>query len=66
MEDPNMTRKNGNETSERRTVKALANDELAKVIGGTGTPEQPIGDPGESGDLYGDLAWEAIGIKPTR
>jgi hypothetical protein len=53
-----MTRKNLNET-----VKALANEELVKVVGGTGTPEQPIGDPGESGDHFGDLAYQAISVR---
>jgi hypothetical protein len=60
-----MTRKNRNETIERRTVKALANEELAKVVGGTGTPEQPIGDPGESGEAFGEMAWQAFS-KPNR
>jgi hypothetical protein len=56
-----MTRKNLSET-----VKALANEELVKVVGGTGLPEQPIGDPGESGDRFGDLAAQAISFKNHR
>ncbi|MGQ0721882.1 MAG: hypothetical protein ACT4PE_09950 [Candidatus Eiseniibacteriota bacterium] len=55
-----MTRKNLNET-----VKALANEELAKVVGGTGTPEQPIGDPAETGEAFGEMAWQAFS-KPGR
>ena len=57
-----MTRKNRNETIERRTVKALANEELAKVVGGTGTPEQPIGDPGESGSASGEFGVQLINM----
>ena len=57
-----MTRKNRIETSER-TVKALANEELVKVVGGTSDPSQPIDDPGESGELFGDMAWQGIGSK---
>ena len=35
-----------------RMLKVLTNDELAHVIGGTGDPSKPIGDPGSSnGDL---------------
>jgi hypothetical protein len=55
-----MTRKNRFET-----VKALASEELAKVVGGTGTPEQPIGDPAETGEAFGEMAWQAYS-KPGR
>jgi hypothetical protein len=57
--DPEMTR------NRFETVKALASEELAKVVGGTGTPEQPIGDPGETGEAFGDMAWQAYS-KPGR
>jgi hypothetical protein len=57
--DPEMTR------NRFETVKALASEELAKVVGGTGTPEQPIGDPGESGEAFGEMAYQLY-AKPTR
>ncbi|HMB70434.1 MAG TPA: bacteriocin [bacterium] len=38
--------------SDERTLQTLTNDELAHVIGGTGDPSKPVGDPGSSnGDL---------------
>jgi bacteriocin-like protein len=48
--------KRTNESTGR--MKVLTSDELAHVIGGTGDPSKPIGDPGESGN-YGDM--EAVG-----
>jgi len=42
-----------------RMLKVLTNEELAHVIGGTGDPSKPVGDPGESGDYSGDM--DAIG-----
>jgi len=35
-------------------MKVLTSEELAHVIGGTGDPSKPIGDPGETGN-YGDM-----------
>jgi len=38
--------------SEERVLQTLTTDELAHVIGGTGDPSKPVGDPG---DANGDL-----------
>jgi hypothetical protein len=56
-EDPKMTR------NHETTVKALANEELVKVVGGTADPGQPIGDPGDNGSAGDDFAVQHMSMR---